>query len=143
MIVVMNLSGVFDPDSNKLENAAVLDALMTCLIKTNIAYLEHHKAPMLYASRVIYKRTREWERIPDVLARGYGDCKSLAAWRVAEMLVKEGTKAKAVFRFNPRPSSGVPDYHILVQSSKGWEDPSKRLGMNLNENAYFHGAYQR
>jgi hypothetical protein len=28
-------------------------------------------------------------------------------------------------------------YHILVQTVGGWEDPSRALGMGRNENAYF------
>jgi hypothetical protein len=95
MIVTFNLSQVFTPESSTLENAEVLHGLLMALVMADVSYLEHHEAPMLYSSRVVYGRTNEWERIPDVIARGQGDCKSLAAWRIAE-LRKEGVRADPV-----------------------------------------------
>jgi hypothetical protein len=138
----MNLSDVFVPESSTLENAKVLAALMRALTEADVAYLEHHKVPKLYASRVVYARTNEWERIPDVLARGWGDCKSLSAWLVAEYRM-QGVWAVPVFRWKRRPN-GVSDYHILVQTRKGYEDPSKVLGMGGSEWDHFgNGAMRR
>jgi len=131
MIVTMDLPHVFSTGSTDLENAKALKALMTALIDLDVAYLQHHQAPKLYASHVVYGRTQEWETIPAVLARRYADCKSLAAWRVAE-LRKEDTRADAVFRWKAR-NNGIKDFHILVVTPKGYEDPSKVLGMGSNE----------
>jgi hypothetical protein len=148
MNVVFNLADVFTPESSTLENARVLKGLLDALVVADEAYLAHHRAPRLYASHVVYGRTNEWERIPDVLMRRSGDCKSLAAWRVAE-LRKDGIRADAVFRWKRRAKSGVPDFHIVVQRDayKGpdgkitiWEDPSKVLGMTMNENVYMSGG---
>ena len=138
MQIVFNLSGVFTASSSTLENAITLRALLEALIQTDLAYLRNHAAPKLYASRVVYGRTSEWERIPDVIRRGYGDCKSLSAWLIAEYRM-QGIAAKPKFRWKRRDSfgTGVPDYHILVQTSKGLECPSRRLGMNLDESSYF------
>ncbi len=138
MIIPFNLSSVFGATDSRLENAEVLRALLDCLIATDVSYLAHHQAPRLYGARVRYLRTIEWERIPDVILRGGGDCKSLAAWRIAE-LRHDGHKAEPEFRFNPRPSSGVPDFHILVMTENGHEDPSRILGMNKDENSYMEG----
>jgi hypothetical protein len=138
VIVTFPLPHAFTPGSSALENAKVLKAMMQALVATDEAYLEHHAAPKLYASRVVYGRTNEWEAIPAVLARGHADCKSLAAWRVAE-LRKEGQRADIVFRWRERPN-GVRDYHILIVTPKGYEDPSKVLGMGANEWAHMNGA---
>jgi hypothetical protein len=69
------------------------------------------------------------------MKRGYGDCKSLTAWRVAEYR-KKGIVAGAVFRWANNSSGGL-DFHILVQTEKGYEDPSKVLGMGRDENAQY------
>lgn len=140
MQIVYNLSGVFTATSSRLENAHVLNALLNCLIQADLAYLRSHAAPNLYDSRVTYGRTLEWERIPDVIMRGHGDCKSLSAWRIAELVHKRKYRldeVRPVFRFTPRGGYGVPDFHILIQTPDGWECPSRKLGMNQHENSYF------
>ena len=136
MIIPFNMSDVFTATSSRLENAECLRALLDCLIAVDVSYLEHHKAPSLYGARVRYGRTEEWERIPDVIRRGGGDCKSLAAWRIAE-LRKDGHRADPEFRFMPRPRDSIPNFHILVRTANGAEDPSAILGMNKSELAYF------
>jgi len=140
MNVTFGLSDVFNVDSPMISNARVLRALLDALIVADEEYLRNHRAPRLYSSRVTYGRTNEWESIPDVLARGSGDCKSLSAWLVAEKRVRDGQPAEAVFRWMRNPKKGgIPDWHILVRSQSGWEDPSKVLGMNQNENSYMGG----
>jgi hypothetical protein len=91
--------------------------------------------PPLYGSGVVYARTVWWESIPALYKRGFGDCKSLTCALVAQLMM-QGIEAKPVFRFNPSPTS--TDYHILVQTRNGWEDPSKRLGMGKDENLWFN-----
>jgi len=82
---------------------------------------------------VRYGRTKLWEPIPALYARGYGDCKSVATARIAE-LRRQGIEAKPVFRWVERPG-GIRDFHILVQKGDEFEDPSKILGMGKDENA--------
>jgi len=138
MLIPFQLSGVFTANSNALENAHCLKALLDALIECNVAYLRHHSAPSLYGSGVVYGRTTEWERIPDVLRRGYADCKSLSSWRIAELRMK-GIRCRSTFRFSRREGwlGGVPDFHILIQTQDGWECPSQKLGMNAPEESYF------
>lgn len=136
MQIVINLPHVFNPDSPSGENAAVLRALLDCLIDINLAYLRYHSVPGLYGSGVVYGRTKIWEPIPALYARGYGDCKSLTAALIAEYET-QGIQAAPVFRWTIN-SHGIPDFHILVQTAKGFEDPSKRLGMGQDEFAPFY-----
>lgn len=139
MQIVYNLPHVFYPGSNRADNAAVLDAMLTMLIRINMSYLismkkRGHAVPSLYGSGVVYARTIWWESIPALYNRGFGDCKSLTCAKVAEDRL-QGIDARAVFRFNPKPNS--TDYHILEQLPGGYHDPSKVLGMGQDENAYF------
>lgn len=84
------------------------------------------RVPPLYRSGVRYRRQPP-ERFltwPRVLARGYGDCDQLAAWRAAE-LQEMGIAARAVPR---RVRAGL--MHVVVVWPNGRvEDPSRKLGM--------------
>lgn len=136
MQITFNLPHVFNPDSPSVSNGRALRRLLDCLVNINLDYLvENPNTPALYRSGVIYERTSWWEPIPAVIARGGGDCKSLATWRLAELRNK-GIPAKTVFRWNQR-ADGQKDFHILIMTSKGWEDPSKILGMGKNETQVF------
>ncbi len=133
MVIPIGLSHVFFPGSDPAENAEVLQATMAYLVVINRLLLRRHpEIPRLYESGVVYGRTVVWDSIPDVLNRGFGDCKSLTAWLCAERQ-EQGYKCQPVFRWIERPA-GAPDegklqYHILVQTPEGFEDPSKFLGM--------------
>ena len=163
MELVFNIQQAFFPGSSAVDNAYALKASLDYMIELNLAYLRYHTAPPLYASGVIYGRTRIWEPIAALyLPNKYphkengvtwwnpmgttggkkrGDCKSLACARIAELRYK-GKKAQPVFRFNPRKDgSGYADFHILVQtpeSTTGWEDPSRKLGMGADELKWFY-----
>ncbi len=99
-------------------------ALIDGLTAVNAAWLRHHSAPPLYSSGVTYRRERgreHWQAIPEVLKRRTGDCEDLAAWRAAE-LQAAGKKARAVLiKIRPR------QYHVVVETPAGREDPSRRL----------------
>jgi hypothetical protein len=121
-----------------VENAECLEALLEALIAIDFSYLTHHpKTPLLVspAFGVQYGRTDDWLTIPAMKLRGFADCKSLSAMRIAEKRIR-GLPAKPVFRFRDNNRGGT-DYHILVQTSKGFEDPSKECGMLANEWSYF------
>jgi hypothetical protein len=142
MDIVFRLSNVFHPGSDPAEDAYVLRSLLDCLIATDMAYLRYHAAPPLYKAGVVYGRTKEWLRIPDCIANRKADCKSLSAWRIAE-LRNAGAKANPTFRFRKRDNgTGIKDFHILVQTSTGYEDPSRVLGMGKNEWAHFGGGQE-
>lgn len=141
MVIRFDLPHVFRPGANPKENAYALRALMQHLIEQNKVFLQFHpKTPRLYQSGVVYGRTVNWDTIPALYAKGYGDCKSLTAALVAERLMR-GIAAKPVFRFAQNETGGE-DYHILVQTGTGFEDPSKKLGMG-NEADHFSTRYRQ
>lgn len=136
MLVPVNCAHVFLPDTSKVDNALALRALLDCLVNLNIAYLKHHTALPLYRSGVVYRRTLEWDPIPCLYERGFGDCKSLACALIAEYRM-QGIPAEPSFRFLPPFHKGTPDeytlFHILVETNSGFEDPSKELGMGWKD----------
>jgi len=137
MQITLDLPHVFFPGSHSEDNAYALRALLECLININRAYLRNHAVPALYRSGVVYGRTQIWDSIPALYKKGYGDCKSLTAALIAEYR-NQGIECKPVFRWRNRESApGVRDFHILVHTAKGFEDPSKVLGMGKNENEPF------
>lgn len=144
MNIEFGLDQVFCAESTSLEDAEVLRALLDCLITCDLAYLRHHKTPNLYESGVVYGRTKIWDRIPNVLAKRHADCKSLSAWRIAE-LIHQRTYGNYVpqpsFRWRTRPGTTIKDFHILVMLPGGkWECPSLILGMGKDENAPLLGG---
>lgn len=144
MDITFNIPHAFSPDSPLDENSDVLRILLDCLVQLNLAYLRSHSVQALYQTGVRYGRTLLWEPIPAVLARGYGDCKSLAPWLIAEM-TKRGIPCHPVFRFIYRDDgSGELDFHILVMRNDTSEflDPSRVLGMGRNENAPMPGNHR-
>jgi hypothetical protein len=129
---------VYHPKASDEDNAMVLRIFLEALVACDIIFLrmaDRHrvKIPDLYHAGVVYDRTKVWDSIPDLYRRKHGDCKSLTAARIAE-LRHSGHPALPVFRFAPNPITGGRDFHILVQRGKGFEDPSKLLGME----AYHH-----
>lgn len=141
-LVVWNLPHVFNPNTPEVDNAWALESLLDCLIALNCSYLRYGgnvRIPKLYQSGIYYKRTQIWDTLPSLYQRGYGDCKSLTAALIAQY-TQQRIECAPVFRFIRRPDgSGSLDFHILVQTAKGFEDPSKVLGMGKNEVAPIHG----
>lgn len=127
MQIEFNLPHVFNRQSTDVDNSLALRALLDCMVQLNLAYIKMHPTKNLYSSGVRYGRTKIWETIPALYNRGIGDCKSLTAARVAE-LTGQGIPCRPVFRWAQR-SDGNKDFHILLQTPNGWEDPSKKLGM--------------
>lgn len=132
MQITFNLPHVFFPGSPRDEDADALKALLDCLIQLNQDFLRKHSVPALYRSGVFYARTEIWDTIPALYSRGFGDCKSLTAALVAEYRMR-GIDCRPVFRWIDG-ANGSKNYHILVQTREGFEDPSKVLGMGQNEN---------
>lgn len=135
MQITFSLPHVFNAGSTPVDNAYALRALLDCLIDLNRAYLLNHSAPSLYRSGVVYARTTVWDTIPALYQRGYGDCKSLSAALIAQYR-HVGIPCNPTFRF-VKNMHGGSDFHILVQTKSGFEDPSKVLGMGKDENSKF------
>lgn len=131
-VIVFTVVDAFDKRSLATKNAIALSALMRCLTDLDSLYLELRAAkgdhvPFLYDTPVYYERTIVWDTIPALYARGFGDCKSLAACRVAE-LRRIGIPCQVVFRFDA--NANMTMFHILVMHEDGtFEDPSKVKGM--------------
>lgn len=114
----------------------VLRILLWSLIRLNREYLRMNPhTPKLYESGVRYIREKEgeeiWPDIGEILAMGGGDCEDLACWRAAELL-ESGIPARPAWRHRKvrMPSGSIATlYHILVWTPKGFEDPSRTLGM--------------
>lgn len=122
----------------------ILLHLLEGLTRANEVYLRRHPdAPSLYKSGVTYQPefgTEEWQDIPTTLARGFGDCEDLAAYRCAEIRVRLGINAKPHIRW--RWVNNGWRFHALVQwpdikdqygnviETGRIEDPSRRTGMS-------------
>jgi hypothetical protein len=144
--VVFGIDGAFHPRASKQENAIALRALLDCLVDLNTIYLDAYPStPPLYQSGVVYQLmpTRApWDTIPTLYRRGFGDCKSLAAVRIAE-LRRYGQTAIPVFRHLANGWGTM--FHILLLHGNGcWECPSRILGMQtmheLPSNVYRVGS---
>lgn len=113
-------------------SSARIAPLLRALELVDLEYLTARPdTPALYRSGVRYRRdppgVEDWLDIPGVLRRGAADCKSLAAWRAAE-LVRAGYQAKSVWTADCKPRGCL--YHVVVWRGDGTiEDPSVRLGM--------------
>lgn len=139
MQIVFNLEYAFGAGSDPVESARTLRRLLDLMVQLNLDYLRTHpNTKSLYRSGVVYRRTTWWEPIPAIYSRGYGDCKSLAPALCAEY-IRAKVKCTPVFRFYENQYGGH-NFHILVLTESGWEDPSKVLGMGENEVAPFFGA---
>lgn len=139
MLLELNLPHVFRPDASAAENAEVLAEILESWVRINMLYLKRHpEAPtverLISSGRLRYDRTTIWECLPGLISKGIGDCKSLAPADVACLRVRENIPARCVFRHIQRPN-GKRDFHILVQTPRGWRDPSRDAGMGANENA--------
>lgn len=111
-----------------------LMGLLEGLIAVNYQYLEEFpNTPMLYEAFPQYVikprpfQVDSWQDIPTTLARGTGDCKDFAAWRVAELRKRGVPDVSAAIKVSQ--INDLLIYHIPVRIGTQWEDPSKILGM--------------
>ncbi len=113
-------------------SATYLVPILDALIAIDILYLRKHRAPPLYHAGVRYESEGDgeehWRSIPFVLRLGHADCKSLAAWRVAELFVAGESKVRASMSVRDLGNSKL--FHVFVKRGNGqYEDPSRILGM--------------
>lgn len=133
---------IFTEAYSQAASERALDRWLEMLVQQNLDYLrEHPETPRLRDSGVRYFHegiVDEWMDIPEALHEGVTDCKSLAAWRVAELrLSGEDPDARCTKKLAvvDDPDAGqLMLYHVIVQRSDGCiEDPSTELGMNVAE----------
>lgn len=112
------------------EATAVVQALVDALTITDVGYLRSHpNTPALYNSGVYYCRDergkeRQWWDVQAVRANGCADCKALAAWRAAELIVA-GYPAEPIVT-----TTDGTLFHVVVRIGNKIEDPSAILGMH-------------
>jgi hypothetical protein len=133
--VAFGIDTAFNARASKGSNAIALRALLDCLVDLDLIYLNAFPdTPGLYEAGVFYHLmpTRApWDTIPTLFKRHYGDCKSLAAARIAE-LRQHGQMARPVFRYIKNRWGTM--FHILVLHDNGqWECPSRILGMRTGQ----------
>ena len=116
--------------------AGVVRLYLRALVISNAYYLKTHPdTPWLYKSGVRYApepnagKFEEFAGIEQCLARKWGDCDDLAAWRAAEIRVKEGRPANILVYW--RKSGNRCIWHVQVRrtDTREVEDPSRLLGM--------------
>lgn len=113
------------------------------LMLQDVAWLRAYpQTPPLYRAGVVYRPEKnqrdtsgrliqygeEWQTIPWILFRGYGDCEDLGAWRSAELNAR-GVRALPHIKIRRLPN-GFWRAHVVVEWPSGRiEDPSAKLGM--------------
>lgn len=140
--VAFGIDDAFNAQSSKGDNATALRALLDCLVELDLVFLSAcPNVPGLYQSGVRYRlmpSKAPWDTIPTLYTRGYGDCKSLVAARVAE-LRRQGRIARPVFR-HIKDGWGTM-FHILILHGNGeWECPSRLLGMRTMQESPSHST---
>jgi hypothetical protein len=132
-----------DPKNARMSQLMLAGGVYGLMLQ-NIAWLKAHpETPDLYEAGVTYKPERhrenfkgqpteygeEWQTIPYVIYRGYGDCEDLGAWRSAELRAKYNIKASPFIKMRHMPD-GFWRAHVVVRWPNGTiEDPSAKLGM--------------
>ena len=105
----------------------IVGTMVEALARANTAFLiANPRTPPMYLSGVSYDPGVEWLDIPALLLARKGDCKSLVAWRIAEMR-RQGAHPKVHAIITT--IAGVDTFHVQVTSQNIIEDPSTRLGM--------------
>lgn len=134
---------LFLDENDRERSERAMHFLLHALVCINVEILKAFPGiPPLYRSGVRYWNSRagktEWQDILDTFARKLGDCKDLAAWRVAE-LRRRGIWARCYIRYKLKPvrvggqGKTISLYHVLVQLPDGrLEDPSRLLGMGAD-----------
>jgi hypothetical protein len=132
---------LFTSETSRPQSETILRFLLEGLTRANELYLsEHPNTPPLYASGVRYQPEpygeEDWDTIPVVYERGWGDCEDLACIRCAE-LRRAGLQCHPDFYISKREPLQLT-YHIVVRiiAPNGRhiiEDPSAKLGMHTHQ----------
>jgi len=109
------------------EAAACIAAFVEALVSVNALYLKRHPStPPLYKAGVTYVADEPWKDVPALLDSRKGDCKSLVAWRIAELRA-QGYMALVHVVYTARVSDDL--FHVQIRRKDKLEDPSRFLGM--------------
>lgn len=134
MKILISLGEIPSIRQNSRLLALIVRPFLEAVVSADQVILATNHVPPLYESGVRYKEEprgqgyEDFAVIPDIIARGWGDCDDLAPWRVAELRQK-GEKAKIRIKWNRQPN-GLRLYHVQVRRANGQiEDPSRILGM--------------
>ena len=120
------------PSRSEFPRALALQLVLTGLVNLDVAIMERYSLPRLYSSGVRYHPDgNRWRHALDVLHNGEADCKSLAAYRAAELRVA-GKNARVIVH-----RSGPHTLHARVLTDGVIEDPSRRLGMKTRRQRRF------
>ena len=108
--------------------AECLAAFVEALVQVNGLFLRRNPSTVkLYTAHIVYEDRPDWQDVPAMLLSRRGDCKSLCAWRIAE-LRESGQEAFAHVVFIPKVKEDL--FHFQVRRAGGkMEDPSRFLGM--------------
>jgi hypothetical protein len=113
----------------------VMAGALTVLDRLVLQSLKKHgrSIPPLYKCGIRYHHPigpERWWTIPEVVRHGYADCKSLAAWRAAEL------REQGVFATPVAVKKREDLVHVVVKMPDGSvEDPSRILGMGREKHA--------
>jgi hypothetical protein len=112
--------------------AKVIMMLLRALVECNLDYLEEHPdTPHPYRVGIRYRREQgkeRWKSIPKIIADGEGDCEDLAAYLAAYLAFHGARPVSLILRWRELVSGGRL-FHVLVRGPRGYEDPSRKLGM--------------
>lgn len=136
MKILINLGEIPSIRQSSRLLALVVRPILEATVQIDQAILQNYKIPPLYQSGVRYREEprgqgfEDFAIIPQILARGFGDCDDLSPWRVAE-LRHQGEKAKIRITWKRQPD-GQKLFHVQVRRGDGTiEDPSRILGMGV------------
>lgn len=144
MLIGFNFDHLYYPGSDLVMDMQTAREMVEFLVRVNLIYLTRQRAlgrPVkpLYHSGVRYKRVDEWEPIPTLYRRGYGDCKNLVAALIAQRRFELGKQTQAAFRWVENADHTF-EFHILCQEDADFDDPSLKLGMDQAEVAKFYAS---
>lgn len=146
------------PNTDDASHFVSLQIMLEALCKVNEYHCKRalrsgYAYPPLYYSGVVYQEEKpgeeDWPDIPKILAKGFGDCEDLVAYRVGEQRAW-GVACEPVLKWRWysqdemmalgqtwAPAGGVWMVHCLVRYPDGTvEDPSKLLGMGGSYTGY-------
>ncbi|HEX7273133.1 MAG TPA: hypothetical protein VF420_13380 [Casimicrobiaceae bacterium] len=129
------------PAAGAMLTASVCRRLLDATVVLNRILLRLYRMrgrplPLLYASRVVYRREPNPNNLVDCVTlykRGWGDCKHLTAWRLAE-LAEHGFEAHPLIYWRLDEHGAPFIYHAELRHGPRnghgpREDPSRFLGM--------------
>lgn len=131
--------GLFNGKEDILPSYDAMEVLVNSLIALFVIEMVNYEIPCLYDSGVIYEhmpagRDAKWKDAFAALSTGKANCKTLAAWRIAELRIYYREAARPVIFQTIDPANGDQRWHVWVLRANGKEeDPSVLLGMMLDE----------